>query len=282
VSALGLRIDLPGTLNLRDIGGYQTGDGQRVRRRMVYRSDAPEVPELDPALPILRVYAAYRQLGIASIVDLRAPSERHDERYSWGSLTGVSDVACFPLLEGGDGANLLMKSLASGDIQSFSPRDLGNLYISSLQRNALVFGNIIRHIAKASKATVIHCVAGKDRTGVVVALLLGALGVPREEVLSDYGLTNVYRPDRLRVHQPMLQSLGIEPNSVAALFEAPVQALEHMLDYVESDFGSATNYLIRAGRLTPQELEELRSSFLEPASNAQATNKLSVSQRSDG
>ena len=96
------------------------------------------------------------------------------------------------------------------------------LYIATLDRRAPVFGAAVRLLGDAERLPLlVHCSAGKDRTGLLVALVLSVLGTPRELVVSDYTLTGRNRPNRIADYEEALRPTGVDPEQVRTLFETP-------------------------------------------------------------
>ena len=171
-------VPLEGAGNFRDFGGYATADGGRVRRGVLYRANRLSLlSESD--------VATLEETGIATVFDLRSPREidadptawqaSHLAFHSWppGHKRRLVDMALeYP--RDADGARQLML-----DFYAELPRTLGH-----------AFGGILREIAGGAVPCVMHCSAGKDRTGMAAALVLSAVGVAREDVLDDYAMTD--------------------------------------------------------------------------------------------
>jgi hypothetical protein len=169
-------LDLAGAFNFRDLGGLPTADGASTRFGVLYRSDA--LHHLHRA-DIERL----ADLGVETIVDLRSAVEV--ERSGRGLLADT-DIAWFhaPLSHGDPTAgNALPQSLVDGD--------LGRHYVDSLvERTEMLAAIVTRLAAPAHVPAVFHCTAGKDRTGMVAALVLSLVGVPDADIVDDYVLTD--------------------------------------------------------------------------------------------
>lgn len=171
-------VELEGAMNFRDFGGYQTSDGECVRRGILFRSNRlSQLTKSD--------FATLEGAGIATIFDLRAPREREADPTAWqathldfhtwppGHKRRLVDMALdYP--QNAQGAEALML-----DFYAELPRTMSH-----------AFADIIRRISNGAMPCVIHCSAGKDRTGMAAALVLSALGVSRELVLDDYAMTD--------------------------------------------------------------------------------------------
>ena len=166
------RVLMEGPVNFRDIGGYTGHDGRAVRWGLVFRSDALLLSDRD-----VEVFAG---LGIRTVYDLRSSMERDsipnrlpDERRP--------EVVVVPLVSEDPAANPL-EAIEAGDGENF----LEQLYIHILERSAANFGRVLAGLAQAERLpAVYHCAAGKDRTGMVSAVLLSILGVPTSSTTTS-------------------------------------------------------------------------------------------------
>jgi len=166
------RIDLPGCDNFRDLGGYPARGGMRLRWRRVFRSDA--LHDLTPE-------AADRvvdELGVGAIVDLRSTGEVG--AHGRGQLRDRSPTYHhLPLFDG---------PLAV-DPASAQPLTLADRYFLIVEQAKAPIARVLTALAESSTPVVYHCTAGKDRTGLISAIVLGLLGVPDEIIVADYAAT---------------------------------------------------------------------------------------------
>lgn len=165
-------IPLGGMYNLRDLGGYPvTGGGETAWERML-RGDNPEhLTEEDIQWLLER--------DITTVVDLRSEAEVGHKPDQLSGVQGFSYLNC-PLLETDRMPNL--------------ENDVGAGYFRVLEgRRRMV--KALRAVAAAPGGVLFHCTAGKDRTGLMAALLLGLAGVGREEILADYQVSETYLAD---------------------------------------------------------------------------------------
>jgi protein-tyrosine phosphatase len=165
------RIPLEGCLNFRDLGGYPAADGRRVRWRLLFRSDALHHLKAEDVVHLRDV------IGLSHVLDLRSSSELVAD--------GRGPLEREPL-----GFHHL--PLFDGDVQGRPadlPSDLAGLYFAMAEFAAGPIARVLEILARASGPAVYHCAAGKDRTGVVSAVLLGLLGVPDELIVADYAAT---------------------------------------------------------------------------------------------
>jgi len=250
---IGRRIPLPGTTNLRDVGGYPAGGGYVIRPGKLYRSDALLSYD-ETSLP-----DQYRALGIKTVIDLRTPAESAKTPSAWPTATGAATVT-IPIPDGAEGTNTtLMGMVLRGEITKFTAEDLGDFYIGSLERRAPLYGQVIRTLAEPGRMpALVHCSAGKDRTGLVIALVLSVLETPREVILADYELTGQFRPNRVHVFADQLRAVNVRPDDVRAMFETPTQAMVAALDYLDERHGSVERYLTGAAGVAESDLEMLK------------------------
>ncbi|TDC78947.1 tyrosine-protein phosphatase [Micromonospora sp. KC606] len=226
--------------NCRDVGGYPARDGRAVRWGRLYRSDTPH--RLDGA-----DLAAFAALGVRTVVDLRRPTEvERDGRVP--HLDGMVyrhihpehvDWAENPYRPGNDLA-----------------RYLAERYAGLADTGAAGLAEAVSLIADAANAPVlVHCVAGKDRTGVVCALTLAALGVADADIAADYALS-AEALDRFQTWYATVGGrLGQPP------LTTPAQAMTLFLTGLRQRYGSVEDYLRQAG-LTGAQLVALRAHLL--------------------
>ncbi|MGO2655575.1 MAG: tyrosine-protein phosphatase [Pseudoclavibacter sp.] len=236
-------IRLPGFINLRDVGGLPLAHGGQTRTQRLYRSAAPGTlsPEASQWL---------EASSIDTVVDLRTARERDGLPNAFGIQRAVRTLN-LPLLEGS-----LQASLAGMPT-------LPDLYRSMLDDDAEVFAAIARDVAEDRGAVLVHCTAGKDRTGVTVALLLLAVGVPPDAVVADYAETTANLAGRwLQGTLAKVEAAGaVVTDALRTLIaEAPPEALEAAIDHLDTRYGSAVEYLLHNG-LTDAEVAALQSSL---------------------
>lgn len=159
-----------GLVNLRDLGGLPVCDGRRTRSGVLYRSDAPYVGDAAPR------HVAWPP---ALVLDLRSESETRVRPCSWP--TGTS-VLRRPIHEGGRPDRLTGWG------------DLTDLYATILDRASDRIAAVLADVAIATGPTLVHCAAGKDRTGIVVAALLLAAKVEPDAVIADYAASGPNMP----------------------------------------------------------------------------------------
>ena len=232
------------TFNFRDVGGYTGHDGRRVRRHRLYRSDSlHRIDETDRD--------AFIALGVRTVVDLRRPHEvARDGRVP--DYDGLSYRHIHPEHREWDEVPY--------DERLSLARWLANRYLDMAETGAAGLGNAVAVVADADAApVVVHCVAGKDRTGVVCALTLSELGVPDAVIAEDYALSTA-ASERFTawIRGQVPASAPIPP----AYFASPAEAMMLFLESLRERHGSVRRYLLDAG-LSKEQLTALRSHLLD-------------------
>lgn len=180
-------LDLEGAVNARDLGGLPTSDGGKIAPRQLLRSD--NLQALTPA----DVSKLVSELGLRTVVDLRSTSEVEAE--GPGPLRSVDEVRYVHLTmlpEAGqmtDAAADALYTRRERALARYPDDPMTALYLGYLEDRADNLVNALRTIAEEPGAALVHCAAGKDRTGVVVAMTLTVAGVPREVVIEDFAAT---------------------------------------------------------------------------------------------
>lgn len=250
---------LEGPLNFRDLGGYESEAGGRVRRGMIFRSD-------DLAAVSDRDLDRLRPLGLRTVLDLRSreevakrgrfPVERYRAGTRYHHLSVVEDVVG-RRERGQDDRNYVLSRY----------RHLLTGGAPSIRQAFAIFAQ------PESYPLVFHCVAGKDRTGVLAALLLAVLRVPDEQIVEDYHRTDL----ATRAWFARQQRTGQDPAELladvpAVLFVAMPHTMRALLGIVRSQHGSVEGYLRGIG-VTDQELDRIREVLLV-SSREESTSEL--------
>ena len=180
-------IELEGAVNVRDVGDLPTEDGQKTARARLLRAD--NLQELSDA----DVTKLVRDIGVTTVVDLRSSNELAAEGPApLDAVAGVRHAHHPVLPEVGASTDVIADALLAKDRQDKSryPRDpVCGHYLGYLEDRPEQVVGALYSIAHAEGAALVHCAAGKDRTGVVVALALTVAGVPAQVVVADYAAT---------------------------------------------------------------------------------------------
>ena len=235
--------------NFRDLGGYPSQFGGAVRWGRVYRSAALHEMTRDDR-------RRFDQLGIVAVFDLRSPLE-YEEHPDPMPATSVPVLGRF------------MSRNGPPDLSSVIDHDHGVAFMTQLCMNMLdhagaEIGSVLRALADPGQLpAVFHCTAGKDRTGIVAALLLEVLGVARDTVLDDFQLTERCRGQREgTVAFRRMVGFGMPPEAVAGALGAPRQMMGDVLDALDARYGGADRYLVDHAGLTPTLIDDLRAGLL--------------------
>ena len=245
MSDLPLRhFNLQGASNFRDFGGYATRDGHRVRWRQIFRSN--HLGHLTAS-----DVEVVRGLGVRSAFDFRGVEERAAAACVIEEIA-VHSLPIEPTVVAALRARLQARALSSADALEI----MRESYRNYVRQNTHSFRELFAHLLEDRAPLVIHCTAGKDRTGFACALLLQALGVPADVIAEDYLLTNrFYRRDPNSspdLPDDVRQAIG----SVEASF------LAAGLDTVRADYGDLENYFRNGLGLGGPERNELRARYL--------------------
>ncbi|WP_328722929.1 tyrosine-protein phosphatase [Streptomyces sp. NBC_00247] len=250
-------VPLEGASNFRDLGGYRTKDGGRTRWGLVFRADAPDrltTADLD----------AIGRLGLQAVYDLRTDRERSR------APSALPDSIRRETLAVGDEASRptpLAELVHRGRADPVPDDFLHQVYLDMILQDAAAFGRVLNGLGAPDGApAVIHCTAGKDRTGLAAALLLSVLGVDEATVLDDYTLSRLcYDESRMARLLPRLAALGLDEERYHAVFGAPRHAMASTLDALREQYGTVEDYLIGRAGVTPETIEALRARLVVPA-----------------
>ena len=253
-------LDLEGAYNLRDIGGYETGDGRTTRPRTLYRSDS--LHNLSPD--------AQRELvseGLRSVVDLRVTEavtqhpnvfvDSTEVDYNWVNVMGDE-----PLVE-----------VSDINVSALGPDRPPDIYAAILDVRREWMGKVVKHLATPGTLPALyHCNSGRDRAGLVTMLLLSIAGVPAETIVKDYSSSATYLwrriPDRAAGKRLRLDPAEFDDSEeYREAFEterniAPPKAMRASIEHLEREYGGVRPYLTGAG-VTEDELERLRVAMVE-------------------
>jgi protein-tyrosine phosphatase len=258
---------LTGVLNFRDVGGVAASGGSVVRTGILFRSgelNSLTAADLD----------ALASLKIRYIFDLRTNSERAAAPTHWtGNAPEIVPLSVGFAAE--EDASAMMKRLFAKGFEPASVTAAMQAVTAQIAVDgAPGIGKILRSIGSGETPAIVHCTAGKDRTGVLAAILLTILGVPKEAVYEDYLRSNAVVAGQIaRMRQAAAGKSGLPP----ALAAMPPESLQILLGVdrsfldaafgaIDAKYGSFSAYVSDGLRLAPADLDSLRGRFLEPSS----------------
>jgi protein-tyrosine phosphatase len=240
--------------NFRDLGGYAAGSDGATRAGCLYRSSELSrcgVPQWD----------ALRALGVQTVIDLR---DAHEVAESGGELPpDITRVAIefhpsqLPCAQGASPADTPAPRALSADFMVAMYRDL-------VRHRRAQFQQVVVQLARAGGGpALLHCTAGKDRTGIAVALLLESIGVNREQVVADYLKSNaameaVVAARLAASHGTQASRPAIDVDNAMPLLRADERYIRAALDTVDTEFGGARAYLAAGDDVKPA-LDALRA-----------------------
>ncbi len=241
-----------GCLNVRDLGGLPIADGGTTARGAVIRSD--NIADLTD-----RGWQSLADHGVVRIIDLRWPIERDGEEPPPVDV----EVVHVPLLGESLDDDYLTELNASLDASDDVADHYAWSYVDFLERFRDRFGIALAAVADADGTVVVHCAGGKDRTGLVSALLLRLAGVDRVVIAADYAVSE----ENLAPNGPAW--IGrvedeLERDRRRKLMRTPAEAMLQTLDELERRYGTVDEYLRRAG-LDDEQIERLRARLVTPS-----------------
>jgi protein-tyrosine phosphatase len=238
-------IALEGSVNFRDLGGYEGLDGRSTKWGYLFRADGlSHLTEAD--------HKILQALNVATVIDLRTNEEIERDRF---------DLEATPVTY--HHAPLIQRTSNPQDFEA-APFLLRDTYVTMLTKATSQIRLAVEVIAdQENHPVVFHCAAGKDRTGVLAALLLGLVGVSPETIVADYALT-ARAMERLRekilARNPELRERMGE--NVTEVMSAAPENMERFLAVVEERHGSIEAYAKSIG-IADHTIEALREGFLE-------------------
>lgn len=238
-------IKVDGAHNVRDLGGYNTPLGPTQWGR-VLRSDSLHAISFAGVESLLN-------MGLKTVIDLRHPEEVAEEPNLLFKNKDIEyhNISLFP-------------HIYPTPQQKLKEDLLLEIYLDTLRERASVFAQVIKMISIAPEGGVLfHCSAGKDRTGMVAALVLSAVGASRDVILEDYALTSQLIQPRLNQIIETAKQKGMDLHVLRSLMGSEKKTMESALDYLEREYGSTLMYLANFGT-SEGVLEDLKKRLIEP------------------
>jgi protein-tyrosine phosphatase len=234
----GRHIPVPGTCNLRDVGGYPTLAGGSLHWRALFRSDGLHRLDADGV-------AGLAVLGLHTIVDLRADIELEQSPSATAGLPAQ------------------MKHIPIVRDPTLLPAGLDRLddeYQYMVDECGDAFGAVVRELCRPrALPALVHCAGGRDRTGIVVALVLAVLGVADELIGVDYSLSDAYLDPDMAAAIGRFQATGLADKVTSELLTSQSGLILRALFRARSLGGGAVDGYLAAHGVSPDELRVLRS-----------------------
>ncbi|KAF8664378.1 hypothetical protein AX16_000749 [Volvariella volvacea WC 439] len=252
-------VKVEGIVNIRDVGGYSVArePGRRVKSGVVFRSGEPS--------RITDVGKAQLKNLASTVFDLRSPREIALSPSVLGSVEGIT-VVTTPIAtdESYDPASLQkrLESFSSNEQEAFRA-----LYQEMLEHGGETWGTILRHLRdNPTSPCLVHCTGGKDRTGVLAALLLLLLGVSDEDIIKDYSLTTFGLRPALPFLLVRFQKEPVFKDNLAGtmnMAKSEPETMAALLETIREDYGGVEEYLLKYSNLSLEDFHVIRTNLIE-------------------
>ncbi|PPQ70449.1 hypothetical protein CVT26_013943 [Gymnopilus dilepis] len=239
-------VSISGVINVRDLGNYpSTTEKHHITK---------------PSL---------QRLGVTKVFDLRSDTEIRKYNTPLPQIDGV-EIIHIPVFQTADYSPEMMAKryqlYASGKTEAFM-----ELYSQILDHGGHAFGTVLRHIRdKPTEGCLFHCTAGKDRTGILAAIILKLAGVSDDDIAHDYALTRVGRePAREMIMARLSKEPLFASNNEAALnmFTCRHETMMAFLNHLEEKYGGAVEYLKHYVGFSEEEISRIKNNLLVPVSS---------------
>lgn len=226
-------IDFVGSYNFRDLGGYETTDGHVLASQRLYRADGPHALTPDDV-------AKLRALGLTTVIDLRTAQEAAD-RGRWAA--SLPDVAEHHLSM----IDVLPDAESLPDW--IDPQVVAAQYRNMLEQGQATIAGALSILSEPSAyPAMFHCSAGKDRTGVLAAVVLGLLGVPDAVIVADYALSAAAMERLIDFYKRAYPDAGERLTRLApAMVAAHPDAMQAFIEGLRRDYGTFDDYAVAIG-----------------------------------
>ncbi|MBN9318596.1 MAG: hypothetical protein BGN86_16080 [Caulobacterales bacterium 68-7] len=255
-------LPLQGGRNFRDLGGYRSADGRQVRWGRLYRSGVMSgLTDGD------RAYLS--ALGINTICDLRNPDERRQDPSALLKSPGVK-INAFDYDMSSSLAEMARAQTRDQAIAGFAAS-----YMNFIETLTPHYTDMFGHLVRGEVPLAVNCSAGKDRTGVASALILSVLGVPRDTIVADYALTQVYTPpanytsaiangqSSPGLTPQMAEALRrLPPEVLGVLMGSPPEVMRQTLAQIDAKYGGPVELAKAKFGLTDGKIAQIRSLYL--------------------
>lgn len=238
------RLPLNNVHNLRDLGGYAAEDYSITKWHCFLRSDN-----------VYNITEEEREFligyGLTTVIDLRSADEIIDKPNPF-LRDEIINYYNIPLLN--QNMSDIIDTANNDIVNAFK---LGDLYVAIAERSKVALRKVFDIlIDDQSKCTIFHCTAGKDRTGVITALLLSLVGVDFEDILANYEVTNTHLR---KIYKDIKY---VAPEVPISMIESRPENIEQFLNHILSKYGTTEKYLLTLG-LTANDISALKDKFLK-------------------
>jgi protein-tyrosine phosphatase len=241
---------LEGTPNFRDLGGLATVDGRVTRHGVLFRSSAlEELSSRDVRLLI-------DDIGLRTVIDLRSVDDRETPRSLLDTPVRYINL---PISRGAPTTSLERPMGADGRV------DMPRIYGMYLETSARAISEIISELTSGAIPAVFHCAAGKDRTGVVAAILLTAVGVTRDAVIADFMETEPVLADIIAYLQRRPAYADVVLRFPPGTMDVDPKFMSDFLDDVERTYGGMSAWLTEHAGVSEESIARLEQVLVEPA-----------------
>lgn len=245
------RLPLENLYNARDLGGYITKDKKVTKWFRFLRTD-----DLHHASAADQKYL--KEYGVTTVIDLRSKNELATNPNPFKDDTEIDYHNCSLLVGDATKPNeeMMKKMLEGGNV-------LGNMYLGMLQQAQPTIKEIFEIIGESKGTVLYHCTAGKDRTGVISALLLGLAGASSADIVNNYIETYHYLNESPFIHQNNTNlQLSEEMLRIKESFlNSDAKNMEMLLKYIHDNYGTIPEYLTKIG-IEKKILNKIKESFV--------------------
>ncbi|KZT73554.1 hypothetical protein DAEQUDRAFT_721612 [Daedalea quercina L-15889] len=251
-----------GVINIRDFGGYPSNQADSVvKPRSLFRSGEPN--RITPG-----GIAVFRALGIKKVFDLRSDVEIAKYKTANPEVDGVQfvrspilDIAFDPV-----GLAERLKLFETNEAEAFL-----TLYDQILRSGGRAVETVFLHLRDhPDEPCLLHCTAGKDRTGVFAALILSVLGASDEDIIKDYTLTTIGLQPALPLLAARFEKEQVYRDNRTGTINmatAKPETMRNLLDHIREKYGGVEKYLKAHTKLTENDFARIRANLLVPAQN---------------
>ena len=256
-------IQLSGSRNFRDIGGYPTENGRQIRWERVYRTDA--LSNLTAA-----DYETISKLGIATVCDYRAPMERERDLTRWAGGPApkfllLDIMGAIPGRAGQDPSTSFIGELTKPNATTETASRMMSESMANMALNAgPLFGRMMRQLIEIDAPLLYHCTAGKDRTGLSTALLMKVLGATQSAIYEDYLLINTLMPPKqwapeMAKRLETQSGVHVKPEVLEPLLGTRREWLDSSFQAIDREYGSFDAYRRKVLGLSDADVQQLRN-----------------------